>query len=373
MKDTFPDYKKEQVLEIKKNLDSKSKEILNDFLKFCGRSAGENTIKKIERQVLQYQDISEKPLSQKPTQEDLTNFLSLIKEKRDRQKLKVNIKRFLKWKWKDLELLEILEFKWNKNLIPKYSESDMLSPEDIEKLIRNANSLMWKSAYMLVFETGCRPSELTNLKWKDIRFQDNSADIVIYSKKTGETRIYPVVSSVVHLKRWKQEYSYPDVKSEDYVFPSPRAREKALTIHAVLYSLQRNAKKLGIADNKMTTYLMRHSKATELYQKLPEQVVEKLLGHKGMAKFYTHLSSEKARQELINKVYNIKELSPETKTKLELEIAQLKETIAGNNELDSLIIKKLLGQELTQEDTYKIAEIGNRITGNPNSYKVVKK
>ena len=52
---------------------------------------------KIERQILQFQDITEKPLIQKPTSEEVVNFLGLIKEKRDRQKIKSNVKRFLKW------------------------------------------------------------------------------------------------------------------------------------------------------------------------------------------------------------------------------------------------------------------------------------
>lgn len=357
MKTGFPDYKKGELLEIKEKSDKESLRILNDFLAICSRSAGKATIDKIERQVLQFQDVIEKPLSQKPTATEVACFLSLIKDKRDRQKIKCNIKRFLKWKWKDMEIIELFEFKWNRKLPSRYTENDVLSAQDIEKLIRKADKLIWKAIFILDFETGMRPSELVDLRWRDIKFKEETADIVIFSKKTGETRIYPVVNSVVHLKRWKQEYAFPDLKPEDYVFPSKK-REKPLTTNAVLYNLKRNAKKIGIPENKITTYLMRHSKATELYQKLPEQVVEKLLGHKGMAKIYTHLSSEKARQELLDKIYKVEELSEEKKHELEKEIDKLKKaSVTQEGEIVKLKAEVKRFSTLSEKIGYLTSEI----------------
>lgn len=342
MKKEYKTYKKGELQEVKKKFNKESLKILSDFLDSCSKTAGKGTLVKIERQLLYFVDIIEKQLNQKPTLEELEHFLGLLKDKRDRQKLKANIKRFLKWKWKDFELLESFDFRWSRPLALKYSESDVLTDEDVEKLVRQAQSLMWKSAFILAFETGMRPSELINLKWKDIRFKEdnNTADIVIYSKKTRETRIYPVLNSVVHLKRWKQEYSYPDVKPEDYVFPGYKsvnnkivpARERSITTHGILFALKRTAKKIGISEDRMTTYLMRHSRATELYQKMPEQVVEKLLGHKGMAKFYTHLSNEKARQELLNKIYNIKELTAEEKNEYQKKIEAIESELKQQKE-----------------------------------------
>jgi radical SAM superfamily enzyme YgiQ (UPF0313 family) len=87
--------------------------------------------------------------------------------------------------------------------------------------------------------------------------------------------------------------------------------------------LKRISKKAGI-ERKVWNYLFRHTRATRLYEELPTTIVEKLMGHTNMAKIYAHISSKKAREEMLNKIYKIEGLPVETREKLEKEIENLK-------------------------------------------------
>ncbi len=265
------------------------------------------------------------PLNQKPTIEELTGFLALIKEKRDRQKIKAYTKKYVKWKWKDLNLLELFEVsRFKQPLKPKVSESSFLSEDEIKRLISASDNVMWESFIILLYQTGARPLTLQQLKWKDIKFGAESSDINLYAQKNGESRIFPVTEATKFLRKWKHSYSFPNVKADDFVFPSKKNRDKPIAINTFNFALKKFGKKAGI-EKDIWTYLMRHMKATQLYNNLPTQTVEKLMGHKGMSKFYHHLSSEKAKEEVLSKLYKIEEMSEQTRTQLEERIKKLEE------------------------------------------------
>ena len=94
--------------------------------------------------------------------------------------------------------------------------------------------------------------------------------------------------------------------------------------------LRKMAKASGIGKD-VWNYLLRHTRATRLYEELPQQIVEKLMGHKNMAGVYAHISSKKAREEMLSKIYKIEELSPEEKDEiknLKLDLIKTKRTFA---------------------------------------------
>ena len=325
MKTDYPRYKQGELDVIDKKIKGSDREALEGYLKKCSITAGEKKVNKIKKLLIQFYDVTQLPLT-KQTKESVDSFLVVLnkcdKSVWTKDELKVYIKQFLVWYYKDLSLVENFKASGKKQLNPKITENNLITEEDVEKMLRHAESFK-ESAYLLVaFQTGARPQELIEMRFKDIKFEDKYADLTLYSSKTKQARTFPIVKETMKaLWDWKQHYSYPNVKPQDFVFPS-RWRNKPMTSAGLNKMLRRMAKKAGLQKD-VWGYLLRHSKATRLYEELPQQIVEKLMGHKNMAGIYAHISSKKAREELLKKVYNIEELTEQDKK----EIVELKNSL----------------------------------------------
>lgn len=338
MKSEYPRYEKGSLQKIKKKLNPKNKQILKEFLKVCSIEAGEGKIKKIERFLLQFYDITEIDLD-KQTKESVNSWL-IVLNKSDRSfwtrnEFKGYVKKFLKGYYKDLELIEnIKRSKKDRKRIndTKINENNLITPEELEKMIRQTESFRQKALILLLWETGGRPQEIVNLKWRDIKFKDSYGNITLYSNKTGTTRTFPIKETCIHLKRWKQEFCFPNVKESDFVFPTPLNRSKPITTTAINNMLKKVSKRAGI-NRHIWSYLFRHTRATRLYEELPQQIVEKLMGHKDMAGIYAHISDKKAREEMLNKIYKIEELTEEEKDKYDKLIKELKQQLTDDKKI----------------------------------------
>lgn len=350
MKTKYPRYKQGELDEIGEKIKDKDKEILDEFLKKSSITASEKKVAKIRKLLIQFFDVTELSLT-KQNKESVDSFLIVLnncdKSVWTKDELKVYIKQFLNWHYKDLELVENFKASGKKEINPKITENNLITEDEIEKMLRQTESFK-ESAYLLVaFQTGARPQELITMLWQDVKFEDEYADLTLFSSKTKRARTFPVVKKTMKaLWDWKQHFSYSDVKPQDYVFPS-RWRDRPLTTAGINKMLRRMAKKAGIQKD-VWGYLLRHSKATRLYEELPQQIVEKLMGHKNMAGIYAHISSKKAREELLKKVYHIEDLPPKKKEELEKKI-----------EDQSKIIKS--DQKIIQQHTNAIIEIKNMV------------
>jgi len=319
MKEAYPRYKQGELLEVEKKLSPRDQQVLKDFLKKCSITAGDKKIQKIKRLILQLFDVTEKSLREQD-KESIDSFLVLLKQSDKsywtKDEIKVYVKQFLIWYYKDLELVENFKSEGKKGLNPqKITENNLLTEEDVEKMLRHAESFKEKAYLLLAFQTGARPQELLELKWKDINFEDKYADITLFSHKTKQSRTFPVVDKTKNaLWEWKQHYAFLEVTPNDYVFCS-RWREKTMTSAGLNKMLRRMATNSGL-NKDVWNYLFRHSRATKLYEELPQQIVEKLMGHKNMAGIYAHISSKKAREVMLSKIYNIEELTKEDKEEL---------------------------------------------------------
>lgn len=330
MKEVYPRYKLGELQAVEEKLSFKERTVLKDFLKKCSITASDKKVNKIEKLIFQLRDVTEISILEQ-TKESVDSFLVLLsksdKSYWTKDEIKIYLKQFLMWHYKDLDLVENFKSEGRKGLNPqKITENNLVTEKDVEKMLRYAESFKEKSYLLLSFQTGARPQELLELKWKDIKFEDNYADVTLFSTKTKQSRTFPVVDQTMKaLWEWKQHYSFPEVKSQDYIFPS-RWRDKSMTSAGANKMLRRMATASGL-NKDVWGYLFRHSRATRLYEELPQQIVEKLMGHKNMAGVYAHISSKKAREVMLNKIYKIEEISREDK----LEIKKMCERI---NELE---------------------------------------
>lgn len=336
MKKTYPRYKLGELDKVIKKIKGKDKEVLEAYLKKCSITASEKKVNKIRKLIAQFYDVTQKPLTEQ-TKESVDDFLIILnkcdKSNWTKDELKIYIKQFLLFFYEDLKMVENFKAAGKRELNPKITENNLLTQEELEKMVRHAESFK-ETAYLLVaWQTGARPQELVIMKWRDVNFEDTYADLTLYSSKTKKARTFPVVKETMKaLWDWREHYSFTERTQNDYVFPG-RWREKPLTTAGVNKFLRRMAKKAGI-EKDVWGYLLRHTKATRLYEELPQQIVEKLMGHKNMAGVYAHISSKKAREELLKKVYNIEELTEQDKK----EIAELKKQVEQQGkQIDSLM------------------------------------
>ncbi len=357
MKKTYPDYARGSTEQMYKRLKGEDKKTFDNFIQTCRATCSEKREKKLKMLILQARDIIQKPLN-KLTKENVLAFLSAVNRSNRKPYTKNDIKkifkRFIKWYYKDLEMIEGEDalkdaFKGVSKKrafnYEKINKGTLLKPEELEKLLRAANSLKWKAILSLMYESAMRPCEM-NLKWKQLEFDDNLGicRVHIYSSpKTKDKRDIPVKDCVVHLKRWREEYQFPNRTDNDYVFPAQHKRDKPMGDGVISQMLKRLCKKAKIRP--MFSYLFRHSRLWEIQKKCPEKIAAKFGGHGiDTSELYNHISDDDVEESILQQFYAVKEITEEEKVDIEKVRKEMKE-------LKEDINKKL---NLIQEDTIKI-------------------
>jgi integrase len=342
MKKRVNRYKPGELLFFKKSLPPKEIKILDKYITFCKGTASEDKVKIVERQLLMIRDISKIPFD-KWNLTKLREFLAVLNRsnlaKATQNDIKKHFKRFLREQYEDWSI----RFKGLKDLRcssksvnqERVNANKLLNPERLEKVIRTAETLRYKALIILSYETGARPKELLTSKWKDINLE--KGEIKLISTKNSTVRTNTIQESILHLKRYKQEYPYPNVQESDFVFPSTTDRKKHLSVAywSVLFG---DITKKAIGE-RLFPYILRHTRATELQKVLPPKIYEKFMDHSiEMASAYSHLNQDDVREVMLEKVYHIEELTKEDKQ----EIEKLKERLLFSEKLSLSIAETLV-------------------------------
>jgi integrase len=195
----------------------------------------------------------------------------------------------------------------------------------VEALIRSCETLKHKALITFFLELGLRPHEVLSLRWEDIRVEGDVGEVKVFSSKVKESRTLPFKTSLIHILRWKDEYQFPDLSERHFVFPSENDPFKSANPRYMDVLFRRLCKKAGIRH--IYPYLARHTRLTDMYKNLPEQVASSFAGHgSNMGAVYTHLNTQDIRQVVLERIYNIKDpqLSTLTAKKLNEEIEDLR-------------------------------------------------
>lgn len=332
MKQVYPRYgAKTEVLE--GNLSSGDRDTLQAFLQFCRMTASEGrVVSKYQRYLLHFRDIIEKPYGE-VTKADAIAFWGLVARSPYSEHTKIEVRkvvrRFLKWLHRDLDMIEPLKVPSN-YLVNKQrvNKAALLTEEELLRMLHRAERLRDKVLLVLFFETGARPQEIRELKWGDINWQGK--EVHLYSRKTANDRDLPLHEAMKHLERWKAEWVFPDPTNADYIFPSTIGarynREKAISISYINRVIKSLARKAGIERN-VYPYLLRHTRLTHI-RKRGVQGIEfnKFAGHAAGSRHeavYVHLDNEDMKQSIIEKVYRIKEPTPDERQRYEQRIDRL--------------------------------------------------
>ena len=159
-----------------------------------------------------------------------------------------------------------------------------LEPEQIQALLKYADTDRdWLLLFML-WRTGRRISELLEVKVKDISFQRETIKFNILKKKSPLEKIKPIDSEC--LGAIKRYLSYQNIKPEEYLFKSPYKPFRHLSRQQVFRVIKKIAKRAGVylpSGELPHPHTMRHSFAIHVVRntqsKMALILVKDLLEH----------------------------------------------------------------------------------------------
>lgn len=352
----YPKFLRGQLQEIYESFSSDEKKVIENYLNYRKiESKSESKIKDYRRYITQFKHIIEKNFDN-ITYQDIIEFLSLLNQTErtlaGKDDLKSCIKNFLKWKYgdwskrfKDLKIIKTHSTLKKKNH-KKINSETMLSKEEVEKLIKGEESNYWKTFFITLFESALRPIELRTLKWKDVNFnvKGDISELNVFSSKTSTFRKSYVKDSTFYLKKLKNN------SESEYIFPSPNDNNKPISKSASEMRLNRLS--IKVFGKKVNPYILRHSRATQLYKlsnenKISKDAVIKFMGHsKDMSELYTNLDGETIKNIITQQVYNFEDIPEERKHELEEKIENLEKEIEMIKEY---IVKSAIGNTKTTD------------------------
>lgn len=348
----------------------KNERVLRDYLLYKRTTVNSsNKLKDIERYIKAFIDSGKKDLD-KFDEKDLIDFINYISKKysiRALNDIKVFVKNFIKWKFLDYSIrFRNLDKICRSSKAPQaYQPEDMISKEELEKLVQAEHDLKWKTYFLLLFYGGFRPSEVCSLTWKAISFESDGCFIKIYSEKNKQYFDKFIPENVAfYLKKLQSNNS-------EWVFPSIFKNERAnqpMKEKAAYHRLKHLSE--IVLKRRISPYVIRHSIATILYNRddIKDEDAAKQLGHtKNMRSTYDNLSKDKIREKLKKIWIKAEELPPEKKAEFDLMKGEVENLKTSNAELADRI-KSLTA---LAENLVEMADRGEKFTkweGDSKSY-----
>jgi integrase/recombinase XerD len=137
---------------------------------------------------------------------------------------------------------------------------DLLTPEDIEKLLAVCHNTRDKALIAMLWETGCRIAEVGNLQLRHITKQPTGYTLDV-DGKTGQ-RSPLIISSAPYLTQWLQNHPFKDrPDSPLWVHYQYATEPKQLKYDSIRYLLVRYFKRAGITK-PCRAHSIRHARVT---------------------------------------------------------------------------------------------------------------
>jgi len=216
----------------------------------------------------------------------------------------IAIRCFLKY----LAIKDIISLAPEKIELAKTGERQIsfLEGDDLEKLlnaplqVKQREILTWrdKAILELLFSTGLRVSELTNLKKENINLDKDEFSI------RGKGQKWRLVFLSNQAKYWLKKYlkERTDIDPSLFIRYDRAAKDNqkslGITPRSVQRLVQKYSKVAGLT-RKITVHTLRHSFATDLLSNGANlRAVQELLGHRNITttQIYTHVTNEHLRK-----------------------------------------------------------------------------
>ena len=251
--------------------------------------------------------------------EDIKKIVALInrryKSEWTKHGFRVTLKKFYKWLEGDGEEYPD-KVKWLKTSTKndKNGLPEILTKEEVKKIISCASKIRDKALISFLYESGCRVSELLNIKIGDMEFDDYGVRVKVVGK-TGE-RIIRLVGCIPHLNLWLEHHPHKDKNSYLWVSVGQKNSGKRITYQTVAKLVKKLAEKAGI-EKKIHPHTFRHTRATHMASdgRINNAIMCQYFGwsqNSDMPSVYFHLSGEDVDRAILQMYGLHKEKEEET-------------------------------------------------------------
>ena len=187
--------------------------------------------------------------------------------------------------------------------------SDLLTREDLGKLLDATSTKRGRAFISMLYESGARIGEMLNVKLVDLEF-DPSGVLVSLDGKTGRRRIR-LVESTEFLRDWVNEVKLTHPNTPYLWFGADDSRPSQ---YATTCKFLRGIVRKSGLRKKVYPHLFRHSRASELAQKLKESQLRAFMGWTGssdMPRIYIHLSAQDLDNAILD-LYKAEDTKPKS-------------------------------------------------------------
>jgi integrase/recombinase XerD len=201
------------------------------------------------------------------------------------------LKTFFSWLVKEEMLLRDPTAKIKAPKKPKLLPK-ALTVEELEIVRESCETLRERAIMEVMYSTGCRLSEIMNMKIKDINKQEMSLHVI--GKGNKERIVYLSFKSMHHLRRYLKSRA----DECEYLFVTERRPARKMTNRTIERIIDKIQARAGLSK-KLTPHVFRHTFATLAMENGADLAdVQQLLGHEDPSTtlVYSHVSEERKKQ-----------------------------------------------------------------------------
>ena len=170
-------------------------------------------------------------------------------------------------------------------------EIQVLSPEEVKKLINSIPNPYHKLIVKLMYTVAARVQEIVNLNREDVNLEKKTIKIVRLKKKEKKIDELPLPDSLVEDLR-----DYLEQRTDDHpaLFIGRNGRIRKITIQKMLQNYTKR-----ILNKKRSCHLLRHTRCSELANKITNPyLLQKFLGHEHLTttQRYIHIQDKNLEQ-----------------------------------------------------------------------------
>ncbi len=235
---------------------------------------------------------------EKASKEDIVQLVADIEERPispwTKHDLKVIFKQFFRWfKGKDIDETPP-EVKWIKsspNIPSTLLKKDLLTPEEVNKIIEHADGVQDKALFCVLYDSGRRTGEILGLRIGDVEFDELGARLRVDGKVGSD--IVRICASAPRLATWMDNHpNRGDPESPLWIVRKGDIHQ--MSYASLRYRLGEAVKRAGI-EKRVWAYLFRHSRITSASTSLSYAEMCHVFGWKqgsDMPQFYVHLAGD---------------------------------------------------------------------------------
>jgi site-specific recombinase XerD len=266
---------------------------INDFLVFLEVEKGysEKTIREYSYDLEMFKKFSKEPI-EKCTTTDLRRFFLFLKRDksyapRSLHRKICSLKSFYKFLKKEAFISDNPAENIESPKIPK-SLPKTISIEEALTLLNSPSNLRDRAVLYLLYGTGMRVSELSDLNIENLDLKDKIIRIV--EGKGNKDRLIPLPDSIVPIL---EEYLEARRKDKDTSALILNRSGQRLTSRSIQRLVKKYKEQVNLQEKKVTPHTLRHAFATHLLANSVDiRVIQELLGHASLSttQLYTHVS-----------------------------------------------------------------------------------